>query len=473
MAKRPNILWLCSDQQRYDTIHALGNRYIDTPNLDRLCERGTALTHAYVQNPVCTPSRASFLSGKYPSSINANMLGADNLPEHCTLIPKALADAGYVCGNIGKLHITTAWRGYEERGEDGYHEFIYNLGSGHNLEQGISEYKNWLDRKGIDWHTLFTNDGKADYYWYREDAPVDLRQTAWCAQEAISFMERHQDEPWMLSVNCFDPHPPYDAPTDMVEKYMARNLPDPIFAESDYYLGEKLRKVKHQTPIPKAPDDDVRRKKASYYAMCEIVDRHFGWIIDALDRLGLRENTLIIYTSDHGEMVGDHGYCLKGCRLYEGAVRVPLIFSMPGTLKEGFMTDTLIELTDIAPTIAELCGIEFSDVHGHSLMPLMSVEPEREYEPRKFVRCEYFDSNNDRPGADPSYATMYRDERYKLITYHTADFGELYDLIEDPQELNNLWEKEEYLPLAFKMTKRSHDLAAILERPGQNRIGRY
>ena len=472
MDKRPNILWLCSDQQRYDTIRALGNQYIDTPNLDRLCERGTAFDCTYSQSPVCTPSRASFLSGKYPSSINANILGGVNFPEHCVLIPKALADAGYVCGNIGKLHLSSAWDGYEKRGDDGYQEFLYNHGPGHGLEHGCSAYREWLDKKGIDWHTLFTSDDDHDYYWYRGDAPADLRQTAWCAEEAISFIERHQDEPWMLSVNCFDPHPPYDAPTEYVEKYLARNIPDPIFGESDCEVREKLKDVLHRSPEFKAPDDERRRQKASYYGMCEIVDRHFGWIIDAVDRLGLRENTLIIFTSDHGEMLGDHGLVLKGCRFYEGAVRVPLIFSMPGTVKEGVVTDTLTELTDIAPTIAELCGVEFTDVHGHSLLPVMSVAPDREYEPRKYARCEFYDANYVKDGRI-TYATMYRDERYKLVTYHTADAGQLYDLKEDPQELNNLWDKEEYLPLVFKLTKKSYDIATIVERPGQVRHGRY
>ena len=118
MDKRPNILWLCTDQQRWDTIHALGNSFIDTPNLDRLCRQGVAFTNTYCQNPICTPSRASFLTGRYPSSINANINGACNLPEHCTLITKRLADAGYYCGLVGKLHITSAWNDYEPRMDD-------------------------------------------------------------------------------------------------------------------------------------------------------------------------------------------------------------------------------------------------------------------------------------------------------------------------------------------------------------------
>ena len=471
MKKRPNILWLCSDQQRYDTIHALGNEYIDTPNLDRLCARGVAFTHAYVQNPVCTPSRASFLSGKYPSAVNANILGGENNPEHCTLITKALADAGYYCGNIGKLHISAAQGGHENRGDDGYAEFIYSMGSGHDLENGCNEYGKWLEAKGIDFHDIMESDGR-EYYWYREDAPIELRQTAWCAERAVRFIRENADkeQPWLLSVNCFDPHPPYDAPRTLVEKYLARHLPDPIFNDSDYTLGEQLKAAHHQTKEVTAPNDDLRRKKASYYGMCEIVDLHFGRIIDALDELGLRENTLIIYTSDHGEMLGDHGLSLKGCRFYDGAVRVPLIFSMPGTLEEGKTVSEITELTDIAPTIAELCGVSFTDTVGISLLPAMGGA-DRPFTPRTFVRCEYFNSN--RTNKAPTNATMYRDRRYKLIVYHGIETGELYDMENDPREEHNLWYDEAYKDLRFALIKASFDVSSVLERPGQVRSRRF
>lgn len=311
MKQRPNILWLCADQQRYDTICALGNEYIDTPNLDRLCAQGVAFTHAYVQNPVCTPSRASFMTGKYPSAINANILGGVNNPEHCTLITRALADAGYHCGNIGKLHISAAWDGEEHRGDDGYSTFIYSLSPGHDLEHGCNEYKTWLEGKGIDWHDLMVGDGERNYYWYREDAPAELRQTAWCAEEAVKFIRERTnadpDRPWALTVNCFDPHPPYDAPLELVEKYLARNIPDPIYTEEDPKTYESLKNIYHQSKGCNPPSDAVRRERASYYGMCELVDRHFGRIIDALDEMGLREDTVIIFTSDHGEMLGDHG----------------------------------------------------------------------------------------------------------------------------------------------------------------------
>ena len=130
---------------------------------------------------------------RYPSAINANINGAVNLPEHCTLIPKRLSDAGYFCGLVGKLHVTSAWDDYEDRMDDGYSYFNYNLGSGHHLRSDHNPYKDWLTEKGVDWQDIFTSDEKHDYHWYREDAPIDLRQTAWLAEEAIRFMREHKD----------------------------------------------------------------------------------------------------------------------------------------------------------------------------------------------------------------------------------------------------------------------------------------
>lgn len=478
MKKHPNILWLCADQQRYDTIRALGNEYIDTPNLDKLCREGVAFDRAYVQNPVCTPSRASFLTGKYPSAINANMLGATNNPEHCTLITKALADAGYHCGNIGKLHISAAWEGHENRCDDGYKTFLYSLSGGHDLESGCNEYRDWLIRQGIDFHDIMQQNpgaaqNKSNYYFYKDDAPIELRQTAWAAEEAEKFIrERNKSgEPWLLTVNCFDPHPPYDAPTHLVEKYLARNIPDPIFNKSDYTLGEQLKDAYHQSKGVNAPNEQIRRERASYYGMCEIVDMHFGRIIDVVNELGIRDDTVIIFSSDHGEMLGDHGLTHKGCRFYEGAVRVPLIFSCPSRFASDKVVQGITEYTDIAPTIADLCGIEFNDTHGHSLVPALSENGGEGIE-RDYVRCEYYWSCR---GAKcpPTYATMLRDRRYKLIVYHGIDAGELYDMENDPREEHNLWFESEYTELRFNMLKKSFDVAAVVQRPGQERIGRY
>ena len=361
--KRPNILWFTTDQQRWDTIHALGNEFIDTPTLDKLCSDGVAFTNTYCQSPICTPSRASFMTGRYPSSINANINGASNLPEHCSLVTKRLADSGYNCGLIGKLHITSAWDDHEERMDDGFSSFQYNLSPGHDIEGKSSMYAKWLrEEKNIDWHTIFTNNKTTSYYWYKEDAPLELRQTAWCAEKAIDFIENQsKDKPWMLCVNCYDPHPPFDAPVEYVDKYLTKNIPDPIFSDKDIAEGELLDSYYFQSRV-KSVDDEVRRQKASYYGMCEIVDMHFGTIVSALEKLNIRDNTIIIFHSDHGESLGDHGYTHKGCRFYEGLVHVPLIVSCPERFRKNVCYKGITELTDIVATLAEICDIDRKSV---------------------------------------------------------------------------------------------------------------
>lgn len=485
--KRPNILWLTSDQQRWDTIRALGNDFIDTPNLDKLCREGVAFTNAYCQSPVCTPSRASFLTGRYPSSINANINGATNLPEHCSLISKQLSDSGYNCGLIGKLHITSAWDDHEDRMDDGFSYFEYNLSPGHDIEGTSSMYAKWLrEEKNIDWRDIFTNNGTTSYYWYKEDAPVELRQTAWCAEKAINFITSQDKEtPWMLCVNCYDPHPPFDAPTEYVEKYLARNIPEPIFSEKDVQEGKKLEEFYFQSKV-KPVNDVVRRQKASYYGMCEIMDMHFGRIIDVLDDLGLRDDTIIIFHSDHGESLGDHGYTHKGCRFYEGLVHIPLIISSPSRFQTDVQCNGLVELTDIVPTIAELCDMEIEKTHGRSLASVLKGEGTVS---RDFVRTEYYDvleetsrfgSSSESPEGDPetasdhhSYGEMIFDGRYKLCVYHGSEYGQLFDLLNDSTEEHNLWNDKTYEDIKMRLLLKVFEMAATCSRPGQIRRGRY
>ncbi len=485
MNKRPNILWVTTDQQRWDTIHALGNTYIDTPNLDRLCKEGVVFNNTYCQCPICTPSRASFMTGRYPSALNANINGADNLPEHCTLISKRLADAGYNCGLIGKLHITSAWDDHEDRMDDGFSYFDYNLGPGHDLDGKSSQYAKWLKEKGVDWKDIFTNDGKHSYHWYKEDAPIELRQTAWCAEKAIEFFNKQSlDKPWMLCVNSYDPHPPFDAPKDYVEKYLRRKIPDPIFSPKDSKEAELLKKYFFQSAA-KEPDEKVRKQKASYYGMVEISDFHLGRILNALDDLGLRDNTVIIYNSDHGESLGDHGFTHKGCRFYEGLVRVPLIISCPSRFAKDKVVESITELNDIVPTIGELCSVDVGQTSGYSLLPILGNETNATA--RAFARTEYYyvldesdtfgssseDIVDNIQTGNKSYAEMYCDGRFKICIYHGSLHGELYDLNNDPREEHNLWDSDAFAAKKLELLQKAFSVAVIQSRPGQSRRGRY
>jgi len=199
-----------------------------------------------------------------------------------------------------------------------------------------------------------------------------------------------------------------------------------------------------------------------------LIDDQVGNIIAALESDGIRDDTVIIFTSDHGEMLGDHGLIQKGCRFYEGLVRVPLIISWPEKFLTGVRSDALVELIDKAPTILDLAGIDLPEkMQGQSLLAILRGEKQLNRH-RDYVRCEYYDALDE---PDSSFATMFRDERYKLVVYHGHDLGELYDLQEDPEEFENMWSEYEAQPLKLDLLRRSFDASMFALDCGSERIG--
>lgn len=459
--RRPNILWVCTDQQRADTIRALGNDHIDTPTLDRLCAEGTAFTRAYCQSPVCTPSRASFLTGRYPSAIGINRLGTELLPRNAPLVTKELSANGYVCGLVGKLHLTAAYQGVENRSDDGYTYVKYNHDPWQAFGPG-NDYGAWLTRQGIAPGDVFAPAPNGGYRGYRDDIRPELHQTKWVADEAIAFIEANGSGPWLLSLNFFDPHPPFDAPAEYRRRYATRPLPEPVFGESDLPLQQSLADVYFQTR-PEAPPSAARARTAAYYGMVTFLDEQLGRVLDALDRSGQRSDTLIVFMSDHGEMLGDHGLTLKGCRFYQGLVNVPLIFSWPGVVQGGTFRDDLVELTDVAPTLAEFAGLELAGAQGRSLVSCLTAGSATG---RGHVRSEYIDALNPqaRSGTRPAKRTvgsMYFDGRYKLTVYHSHGTGELYDLRDDPGETTNLWSSAEAATIKARLLQEAFDASML------------
>jgi arylsulfatase A-like enzyme len=211
--------------------------------------------------------------------------------------------------------------------------------------------------------------------------------------------------------------------------------------------------------------------KACYYAMIEHIDWYVGRVVEALERTGQRENTLIVFMSDHGEMIRDHCLRLKGCRFFEGAVREPLILSWPGGgLRNGMRNDALVELTDIAPTLLEAAGIaDPGDMDGKSLLGLARGTTNAKAH-REFAWSEYHDSQTN---ALRSHASMIRDRSHKLTLYHGTGLGELFDLDADPQEFENLFEKPEHARLRQRLTDQLVDHLALRTDFGSPRIGKY
>jgi arylsulfatase A-like enzyme len=479
---KPNILWYCTDQQRYDTIHALGNKHIRTPNLDSLCKRGTAFDHSYCQNPICTPSRASFMTGRYPASTHVYRNGNEYFPSNERLVTKILSESGYICGLVGKLHLAASQGAVEPRTDDGYSFFEWSHHPYPDIPQG-NRYTEWLrDDMNVDPQELYSTLSGA----YGSGVPSELHQTTWCSNRAIDFINKNKHKPWLLNVNPFSPHPTFHPPSDYHNRYKPQDMPFPLFEQTDIAHQIRFRTIDQQTLTAVNPFEvsssvdnnsslsrsqsasippqsyDAREVKACYYADIEHIDYQFGRIIQALRETGQLENTLIIFMSDHGELLGDHGLMYKGCRFYDGLVRVPLIMSYPGLFKEGLQSSALVELIDIVPTILEIVGIEVPHfVQGKSLRSLLTGESPPNIH-RNHVICDYFDSLGHETLAfelnphDKSRGIMYFDGRYKLSLYPEHGIGELYDLRNDPGEFHDLWEEKEptqlQIELTFKLT---------------------
>ena len=460
----PNILWICTDQQRYDTIGALNNRQLRTPNIDRLVASGVSFERAYCQSPICTPSRASFLTGMYPSSVHGCGNGNASWMEAAPLVTALLADAGYDCALAGKLHLAGARGRIEPRPQhDGYRVFHWSHGP-HDYWQEGHAYADWLQDQGYSLAELLKRP---------HERPAELHQTTWCADRAIDFIEAdHDGKPWLMSVNIFDPHSPFDPPQSYLDRFDVEAMSGPKYRESDLAAQAKLRDVDFQTEARRPEDFEAKRIQAAYYAMIELIDDNVGRMLKALEASGQLDDTVVIFTSDHGEMLGDHGLLLKGCRFYDGLVRVPLIISWAGQFLENQRRQALVELIDIAPTLLDLAGLSIPEkMQGRSLLSLLA-ESDAQDSHREFARCEYYSALNpdSRESFSGSYATMIRDDRYKLIVYHGHDIGELFDLRDDPDEFDNLWDDPAMTPVKLKLMQQSFDALAFAVDTGSEQI---
>ncbi len=467
--KKLNYVWFCTDQQRYDTIGALGNPNISTPNLDRLVREGTAFLRAYTQSPMCTPSRSSFLTGRYPRSARGSINGNLVFSRDETLVTKLFADEGYTCGLVGKLHLTSVYKRMEARTDDGYSYFQWSHHPFDSWEEGLNDYQTWLKEKGVDWRKAYGAPFHDGVLPAPQPLPEKIRgiaaeyhQTTWCVEKAIEFIEQSKDGPWCISINPFDPHPPFDPPEEYKAKIDAAKLPLPAWKEgelagkpefqTDCYLHGSQRGLVR--PACEMNDDEKREVIRDYYAEVMLIDDQLGRLMDYLDHTGQRENTVIIFMSDHGEMLGDHGQYWKGGLFYEQLVHVPLILSCPGTIQQGLRSDALVELVDLSPTLLELSGLPVpAYMQGKSLAGILKGTADPSYH-KDCVYTEYYYSAG-RP--HQVCATMYYDGRYKVVVHHNGEIGELYDHAVDPEEFHNLWDEPDSQQLRAEMVLKCFD----------------
>lgn len=428
----------------------------------------------------------------YPSAIHVLSNGTSVFPAGLVPVSKFLSDDGYYCGLVGKLHLADGTSGLEPRIDDGFQYFQYSNGPKLN-SRSTDDYVRWLEEQDADPIEVLGPPSEIKTYKRqtfanfvgsihrgglkvpsitRDNVSPELHQTTWCAEKAIEFISqaRAEDAPWFLSVNPFDPHAPFDPPWEYFRRYDPDALPGPSFRDSDLDSQELLAGIDFQSS-PRRPEEfRACEVQAAYYAMIELIDDQFGRILSTLDDLGQRDNTVVIFSSDHGEALGDHGLLLKGCRFYEGLVRVPLICSWTGHFEKGLQSDALVELIDIVPTLLDIGEIAVPKrLQGRSLLPILTGEGHPGYH-RDFVRCEYYDAL---PLPDGTLATMYRDQRWKLVVYHGHRVGELFDLNEDPEEFVNLWADESFRDIREDLLLKSFDASVLALDWGPPLVSKY
>jgi arylsulfatase A-like enzyme len=376
-----------------------------------------------------------------------------------------MADNGYDCGLVGKLHLSRSQILETRPQNDGYSYFKWSHHPNPDYPEG-HDYAEWLEKeKGVNPYELFGGlHGSIG-----PGVPTELHQTTWCSEMAIRFITEERDRPWLLSVNPFDPHPPFDPPKEYLDRYDPSKLPMPLFRESDIEHQKLFKDIDQQTReavnpykakelmdttknIPRGDMGSVpptgydpQLVKACYYAMVELIDNQFGRIIETLKATGQYDNTIMIFTSDHGELLGDHGLIYKGCRFFEGLTHVPLIISWPARGIRGLLSEALVELVDLAPTLLEAAGIELPYyMQGKSLLPIIlgKKDPSKH---KDYAISEYNDAIGGKVMWDHSHGVMYFDGRYKVCVYERHDVGEIYDLQNDPGEFENLWYRTDFL----------------------------
>lgn len=452
MSERPNIVFILTDQQRYDTIAAMGFTHMNTPNLDRLAREGTAFENMYITAPSCAPSRASLFSGVYP---HTNGVFRNDEPwNYCWV--KDLAEGGYHTVNVGKMHTMPV------EGPFGFHErhVVENKDRDHpNLPFYLDNWDKAYFLRGLQKPSRVSQRERPDYEnllgaWVWEHDEI-LHPDAFVGQMACWWIDRYTgNDPFFLQIGMPGPHPPYDPTQEYLDLYKDKELPKPIPTDiatqpdamrklREFHLGEDADGIVH---LENPTTEQSRRQRAHYYANVTMIDRQVGEILDALEQRGVLDNTIIIFTSDHGDCLGDHGHSQKW-NMYEPTVRVPALISWPGRIPAGQRVTDLVALFDLGPTILEYAGIEPpSWMEATSLQPyLVQVDGHRDVEVER--QRVYAEHSNDALLTGTRFMTMIRDGTMKLVHFVDSDFGQLYDLNNDPDEQINLWYVAEYVEI--------------------------
>jgi len=435
LASRPNVLFIMADQHRGDCLSADGHPVVRTPNLDQLARQGVRFRHAYSTTPTCTPARACLLTGMSPW--NHGMLGYSRVAERYPVeMPRLMKEAGYFTMAVGKLHYTP---------QRNYHGYDLALLDESGREETIdfrSDYRSWFRSQAPNLNPDSTGVGWNDYKGKAYVLPDRLHPTRWTADVAVNFLETwERAQPFFLKVSFARPHSPYDPPQKWMDAYRDATIPAP--AVGDWASRNEARNTERDDLWRgRLAAGETRTARQAYYGSVSFVDEQIGRIAGALEKRGWLDNTLIVYTSDHGDMTGDHHLWRKSYA-YEPSARVPMIIRGP-RVPGGKTSDAPVELRDILPTFLDTAGAPAPEkVDGRSLLAAAQGTPWREFIDLEHDIC-YAPENN---------WNALTDGRTKYI-FHAFDGREqLFDLSSDPMELKELKDEQRIRLWRERMTQ--------------------
>lgn len=520
---RPNILIVCTDQQRTDTLSCYGSGFINTPGFDRIAKEGIRFDRAYCPSAVCTPSRVSLLSGQYVSRHNVWSIGV-NTGGDVRMIQHHLGNAGYRTGLIGKAHLEAYGAPLDQSAESiegfeaGYGDWLgpyygfdhVRLALGHVNYGMTGHYGAWLRERFSpteieDFKTLrpVSNHPPFGGEAYRSKLPERFHNSVWTVDSAIEFLDQKavgtedpdSDEPFFLFVSFQDPHHPHAIPEDTAAAVTDADVPDPNYVEGELddkpphfqlarrgelgtsrFLGDRypLSGQGEGYDFRTVDRQAARQGRSHYYSMVSIIDQQLLRLWRALEQRDLYDNTLICVTSDHGELLGDHGLWMKGPFHYEQVVRVPLLVKPPyhpdakaGPNQKPDRRADVVSLVDIVPTCLSSAGedaLEAAQSESIDGTDLLGAPESNGSQPDRAVLVETVQH------WQSMVCKSVVSGRHKLTWYAGEEFGELYDLEADPWERKNLWSENDWQARKMALLSKLLDLQVDAGRSPKERI---
>lgn len=465
----PHIVVICSDELRADSLAAYGNSVCRTPHLDRLAAQGVRFTRCFAQNPVCMPERASLLTGNYSRNTGVRVNGTP-LPRDIPTLPDLLDEQGYATAAFGKLHLGNQQDGWATAPHYGFRHVDnvedhslgpyldwalahfpdcedYLVGTLFNLPEGDAFWRGRRDfrqeylaarRRGVE--PLEISDTCNWGFTHYSPLPPAAHKNTWIADRTCDYLAAADPaRPQFLWVSFVDPHPPIDPPRAFRDLYDADTVDARIWQEGEERGWPPHQRAMYEHYYQAFTERDWRIMRAHYYGSVTFMDEQIGRVVSALESALDMANTLVVFTSDHGEILGDHGIAGKCAYHYDACIRVPLIGRWDGHWAAGESSGAITEHIGLAATLLDAAGLDnCATMDGASFAPRLSGQAAPGDGGHAYIE-RYAGGPEDPTPAPRTWARTIRSDRYRVTFYPNSDEGELYDMARDPTEVDNRW----------------------------------